>query len=310
MLRNIDYFYEIYRTRSFSRAAANLFISQSALSLTIKKAEERIGAKIFDRSTTPIQLTPFGEKYIEAIEQIKGITNRLQTYIGGTDQNLIGNVSIAASHFTTSYLLGSVLSEFHKQYPLVNLDVYEYSGSDLGDKLMDGTYDLIISGLQPQGAHAKSWPLYQENFSLAVPLNYREVITAIDRLPQGQSPLDACTDIPFILLRRGNSSRTLTDQLMFEHNFNPNIILELNQQSTACSMAASGLGAVICSEMVIRQICGDKVKVYPFSCEQASRVIYISIRRQDNMTIPMIKFIETAQKILRGSEHNPSADGV
>ena len=51
MFREMRYVYEVYRERSFSRAAQKLYISQPSLSLMIKKAEERVGSPLFDRST-------------------------------------------------------------------------------------------------------------------------------------------------------------------------------------------------------------------------------------------------------------------
>ena len=50
MFQNMDYIYEVYKEKSFSRAAKNLYLSQSSLSLTVKSAEKRIGMEIFDRS--------------------------------------------------------------------------------------------------------------------------------------------------------------------------------------------------------------------------------------------------------------------
>ncbi len=64
------YVYEVYREKSFSKAAQNLYISQPSLSARIKKVEERIGVPLFDRSTSPLQLTEVGKAYIEAAEEI------------------------------------------------------------------------------------------------------------------------------------------------------------------------------------------------------------------------------------------------
>lgn len=59
------YVYEVYKERSFTKAAQNLYISQPSLSARIKKIEEIIGEPLFDRSTTPLQLTEVGKVYIE-----------------------------------------------------------------------------------------------------------------------------------------------------------------------------------------------------------------------------------------------------
>ena len=62
------YIYEVYREKSFSKAAQNLYISQPSLSARVKKVEKEIGFPLFDRSTSPLQLTEVGEVYIKAAE--------------------------------------------------------------------------------------------------------------------------------------------------------------------------------------------------------------------------------------------------
>ena len=63
------YVYEIYRQKSFSKAAQALFITQPALSIAIGKLEASLGMPLFDRSTRPISLTPAGRIYLQTIEQ-------------------------------------------------------------------------------------------------------------------------------------------------------------------------------------------------------------------------------------------------
>ncbi len=57
MFHGMNYVMEVYKEQSFSKAAQNLYISQPALSAAIKKIEKKIGAPLFDRSVSPIQLT-------------------------------------------------------------------------------------------------------------------------------------------------------------------------------------------------------------------------------------------------------------
>ncbi len=70
MFSGMNYVYEVYKEQSFSKAAENLYISQPALSSMIKKIETKIGMPLFDRSTSPIQLTECGKKYIKTAEKI------------------------------------------------------------------------------------------------------------------------------------------------------------------------------------------------------------------------------------------------
>ena len=66
MFQGMEYIYEVYKEKSFSKAAAALFISQPSLSANVKRVENRIGYPIFDRSTKPLQLTEVGKHYIQA----------------------------------------------------------------------------------------------------------------------------------------------------------------------------------------------------------------------------------------------------
>ena len=69
MFQGMEYIYEVYKEKSFSKAAAALFISQPSLSANVKRVENRIGYPIFDRSTKPLQLTEVGKHYIQAVEK-------------------------------------------------------------------------------------------------------------------------------------------------------------------------------------------------------------------------------------------------
>ena len=60
MLKGMDYVYAVYQEKSFSKAAEKLYISQPALSNTIKKVEKELGLQLFDRSSSPVRATPAG----------------------------------------------------------------------------------------------------------------------------------------------------------------------------------------------------------------------------------------------------------
>ena len=68
MFRGMEYVYEVYREKSFSKAARNLYISQPALSAAVRRVEEELNSPIFDRSRNPVGLTECGEHYILAVE--------------------------------------------------------------------------------------------------------------------------------------------------------------------------------------------------------------------------------------------------
>jgi len=86
MFSGMNYVYEVYKEQSFSKAAENLYISQPALSSMIKKIETKIGMPLFDRSTSPIQLTECGKKYIKTAEKIMDLENEFAYYVGNLQE--------------------------------------------------------------------------------------------------------------------------------------------------------------------------------------------------------------------------------
>ena len=75
--KHAEYVLTVLKEGSFTAAAKRLYISQPSLSQMVKAAESRLGAPIFDRTTDPITLTPAGKLYVEAVLQVRGITENL-----------------------------------------------------------------------------------------------------------------------------------------------------------------------------------------------------------------------------------------
>lgn len=105
LLHEMDYVYEVYRQGSFTRAAQALYISQPSLSQMVRKAEGRIGAPIFDRSTSPITLTEAGRAYIRAAEQLQQAEAELRQYLDDAEKCVTGVLSLGGTTLFTSYVL-------------------------------------------------------------------------------------------------------------------------------------------------------------------------------------------------------------
>ena len=117
MFKYSDYIYEIYKEKSFTKAAKNLFISQPALSATVRKLEEEMQVQLFDRSTTPLTLTPEGEAYIKAIEEIFSIKRDYENYIIDVSKLSVGSISVSGANFISSYVLPRIIVPFSEKFP-------------------------------------------------------------------------------------------------------------------------------------------------------------------------------------------------
>lgn len=169
LLHEMNYVYEVYRQRSFTKAAQALYIAQPSLSQMVRKAEARIGAPIFDRSTSPIGLTELGRAYIRAAEQVLQIEADLQQYLDDTEKCLTGALTLGGTTFFTSYVLPPLVSAYSERYPGVELRLHEAHTGQLKQELQEGTLDFALDNTLLDPAIYEAVEIQTEQVILAVP---------------------------------------------------------------------------------------------------------------------------------------------
>ena len=137
-------FYHVATTLSFSEASKQLFISQSAVSQSIKVLEKKLDQPIFIRSTKKVQLTPEGEILLRHVEPAmnlirKGESQLLEAHsLGG------GQLRIGASDTICRYYLVPYLKRFHQEFPGVHIKVTNHTSIDCAKALENGEVDFIV----------------------------------------------------------------------------------------------------------------------------------------------------------------------
>jgi len=309
MLQNMDYIYQVYKEGSFSRAAKNLYVSQSSLSQTIKHAEKRIGMDIFDRSSHPISLTEFGTLYIKAIEEIREIVNNLENYVYDIDHLKNGHLSIGAGNFFAAYLVPPVITRFKKAYPNIQINLMEGRTVDMIEDLNKGNIDLLITNGHLDTELYTKTTLFQEHMVLSVPKSffpeppYPESLLTLQTLSSKQrfdavSPvsLSVFSNIPFIVLRPGNDARIRADQMFSAEQVKPKILLEPDQTSTAYAMSRNGMGATIIDDALVRAL-GDYNSIWLYKLHNTFTVRDVAVFTKKNRytTRSMKEFIQLIQ---------------
>ena len=138
-------FYYVAVSLSFSEASRKLFISQSAVSQSIKVLEKKLNQPLFIRSTKKVQLTPEGEILLRHIEPAMNLIKRGEMQILETGSLGGGQLRIGASDTICRYFLVPYLSRFHKEYPNIHIKVTNQTSIGCVDLLESGTVDLIFT---------------------------------------------------------------------------------------------------------------------------------------------------------------------
>lgn len=306
MFKGKKYVYEVYREKSFSKAAQNLYISQPSLSARIKQIEEQIGEPLFDRSTSPLQLTEIGKVYIDAAEEIFQIEQRVENYINNLTTLKTGRLSIGASNLFAAYVVPQLLTQFKRKFPDIHIQIAEGNTSQLEAMLGNNSLDFVIDNYRYDNTLYNKQLYCRENILLAVPKHFSvhdgltEYQLSHDNVknksylnPSSPAvPLSAFSDLPFIMLMPGNDTRLRGDRLCRDAGFHPNIILEFNQQSTAYMAASTQLGATFISDILVSQLPSfENLVYYKLAGENARRDVYFYYKNHKYKTRVMEEFL-------------------
>lgn len=256
MLKDMEYVYAVYLEKSFSKAAAKLFVSQPALSATIKKVEEKIGLPIFDRSTNPIQLTQAGEYYIKSIEKIMEIWQDMESYFSTLLEEKKGMINVGGAAFFCAHVLPTIIQEFQEKYPGYRVNLLEANSNDLTEHLQSGALDLSldVDALDTKIFSAHVWG--EEHIILAVPSSYeinhrlkeyRITFEGIcnNRYLDQKHPrvnLKHFENEPFLLLKKGNDMYRRGLKMCRNAGFTPKSTMYFDQLLTSYYVARDGKG--------------------------------------------------------------------
>ncbi|MCQ5386145.1 LysR family transcriptional regulator [Hungatella hathewayi] len=144
-------FYHVAATLSFSEASKQLFISQSAVSQSIKVLEKKLNQTLFIRSTKKVQLTPEGEILLKHVEPAINLIQKGENQLLEANTLNGGQLRIGASDTICRYYLIPYLNRFHKVYPNVHIKVTNQTSIECAHLLENGQVDFIITNYPNSG---------------------------------------------------------------------------------------------------------------------------------------------------------------
>ena len=224
ILRHIKYFLAVAEHRSFTRAAASLYVSQPALSQQIKQLEESLKVTLFDRSGRQVKLTHAGEVYAgyahKALQDLEEGRRALHDV-----QNLSrGALRIAITPTFTTYLIGPLIKAFHNLYPNITLSIQEMSQEQMEKQLLDDEFDVGIAFAEVHSAEIGTQTLLVETLALVVnkdhPLARHQTID-----------LQTLSEQSLVLLSHEFVTRGQIEHYCRQHSIKPQVLMEANSLS-------------------------------------------------------------------------------
>ena len=309
MFRKKDIIAAIYREGGFSKASKKLHIAQPSLSVMVSAVEQEIGAKLFDRSVSPVRLTRVGEKYLECCDNISMIEDDFINYVNDINGLEIGEISIGGSALYISNIVPHILSEFSKRHPSIRIRLYDMDTPALIRMIQSGELDVAIDNFPSNVEKLDKHYLGTEILLLAVPQDYsinenlRAFAYSYEDIIKGMhvartrpylENMRAFNDQPFILLQESFDTRKRCDAVFEDYGIKVRAAYELNQLQSAFGMASSGLGITIISDTLVRQseYSAANMCYYAVRSPEFTRDVYYYTRKSRMISRDLQEFLD------------------
>ena len=227
-------FKEVAETGNISLAAKNLYISQSAVSQSVKQLETALQARLFARSPRGVSLTWEGQMLYQYVRSALGLLATGEDKLSQAQQLLLGTLTIGASDTVTSFFLTPFLETFHRQHPGIRLKIVSGRSAKVLSMLRSGAVDIAFAS-SPSEPGLSTWSCFATHSVFVAGSGYD---CDFDHVYTRQE----IADFPLILLERKASSRVFLEQEFLKNGVTLTPEIELSSRGLLVSLARIGLG--------------------------------------------------------------------
>ena len=204
-------FESVARNESISKASEELFISQPAVSQSIKKLESAIGGELFNRTKNGVKLTSEGQTFYKYIKSGLDLIENGERVFSALKNVETGTIKIGASATITKHILMPYLKDFHKLFPNINIEIVNHLSTTLVTMLKSGLLDLLLLNLpMADTSELEINPFTQVQDTFCSNCEYMDT--------QRTYTLDELRDFKLITQKRPSNTRTFLDNFLKSQN--------------------------------------------------------------------------------------------
>lgn len=220
---------------SISAASKQLYISQSAVSQSIKQLEEQLETRLFIRNSRGVELTADGALLYDYVKSALSLIDSGEQKMAQNRALMSGELVIGASDTITSCFLLPHLRSFHTSYPGIHLRVVNGTGGEVIRFLHDGHVDIAFTSSRPESGNLTISPCFSSHMVFVASPDYPCDFTR-------SYSIGEIADFPIISLERKSSSRQFVESLFRRAGLEFRPEIELDTDALQVELAAIGLG--------------------------------------------------------------------
>ncbi|MFC4714384.1 LysR family transcriptional regulator [Planococcus dechangensis] len=251
-IRQLSYFIEVAKHKSFTKAAQALHVTQPTLSKMVKNLEEEMDVSLFDRSSRKVRLTDAGEVVFVQAQKIVNSLDDLSSSLYDVMSLNKGKIKIGLPPVISTLFFPTIIAAFQSRYPDVTVILVEDGAKKVEEKVFDGEVDLGFVMLPVDPERFDVLPFVDQEIKLLVheehPLADQSLRNLID-----------FRDDPFLLLSKEFTLNSRTLEFCRSEGFEPKVAYESSQWDFIVGMVEKNLGVTLMPQLIC-----DRVQDGPF----------------------------------------------
>ncbi|CAB3726341.1 HTH-type transcriptional regulator GltC [Achromobacter deleyi] len=291
-MRDIDTTLVLGRTLNFRQAAAQLHLSQSALSTQVQRIEESLGVKLFDRTTRTVRLTAAGEVFMQQAAALQVAFRDAIAAVSGIASAEHGQVSVAALPSLAARLLPRVLMAYRQAHPQVALKVRDTLSGPAFDLVRAGEVDFALTAADPQHADLHYVPLMSDSFILLIPQAHP---LAKSRGPLRWADTASAAHVSMV---HPSSVRQYTEWAFLQNRIRFTPAFEAEHLTTIVAMVECGFGVAALPEIAAGAVAQNGIVQRPLIGPVAERSIGLVTARNRSLPPAAAALVATLREYL------------
>lgn len=262
----IDYFLMAERTRSFTRAAERLHITQQSLSAAISSLENELGSALFIRSI-PLELTYAGEVFLTYARNFQKDRISMVQEFGDISRNQKGLLRVGTGFTRGRILIPRILPGFRETFPNICVELWEGNNDVLTRQLQDGDIDLAIAGFTESPPGIVLEDFYREEIVLVMSRALAQKMQLTQQLLL-DSAFSALKNVPFIMGREDDIGGRVGSKLLRKAGITRPVVLAISDNlETRLALVLRDIGACFCPRNLLEGT---------LSAEEAASLLVVS----------------------------------
>ncbi|MEP1033418.1 LysR family transcriptional regulator [Ekhidna sp.] len=249
-IRHLKLIREVAETKSLTKAKDALFLSQSALSHQLKEIEGQLGTQLFHRVNKQLILTNAGKMVLESAERILKDLERtelsIKKYVSGTS----GTLRLATQCYTCYHWLPSLMTDFKKEFPNVEIEIFHNNNADVEDQILEGAIDLAIIYENSERSNIAYHELFRDEVYALVPTGH----------PWTKKPYVEAKDFEnqnVIIHSYPLESVSLFSQVLIPEGIKPKQVMQVQVTEAVVELVKAGMGVNVMAKWIVEPYLKD-----------------------------------------------------